>query len=170
MVKPVVWFLDVDGVLNATRPSWGAPPRQALVRTRAGVLRVRFAPALAVRIGRLCAVGLVQVQWLTTWAGDREALTALEGQLGWSDCPVAAVPGRGEAGDGQWKWRAVRDWVHTHPGQRLIWSDDEAIPGNAATELAEAGCRALLQTTHPRRGLQPPDLDAVEDFVASAGA
>ena len=31
-----VWLLDVDGVLNVTKPGWGGPPRQGEV-TYAGV-------------------------------------------------------------------------------------------------------------------------------------
>jgi hypothetical protein len=43
---PPVWLLDVDGVINATRPGWGSPPRRASVYADGGDWPMRWAPAL----------------------------------------------------------------------------------------------------------------------------
>ena len=31
--RPPVWLLDVDGVINATRPGWHAAPRRSMVHS-----------------------------------------------------------------------------------------------------------------------------------------
>lgn len=46
MARPPVWLLDVDGVINATRPGWGSPPRQASVYADGDDWPMRWAPAL----------------------------------------------------------------------------------------------------------------------------
>lgn len=45
---PPVWLLDVDGVINANRPGWGAPPRSSRVWSDTDRMSylIRWAPAL----------------------------------------------------------------------------------------------------------------------------
>ncbi|PPK93489.1 hypothetical protein CLV92_110117 [Kineococcus xinjiangensis] len=45
-VEPrTVWLLDVDGVLNASRPGWSAPPRIRSAYSGGFEYRIRWAPA-----------------------------------------------------------------------------------------------------------------------------
>lgn len=70
---PPVWLLDVDGVLNASKPGWGGPPR----KTNVAGLTIRWAPPLVARIRTLHASGVVEVRWSTTWCGYPDQLADL---------------------------------------------------------------------------------------------
>src|SRR5690606_35099575 len=162
-MKRPVWLLDVDGVLNAPRPGWGAPPRSGTASSGGLLFRIRWAPPLVARIRGLHNSGLVEIRWCSTWCSDADQIERLLG-----------LP------------RLVRAWhhevtPHTAPtaqltaalavldqGRRLVWTDDDAIPtsGPVRDELTANG-RALLITPVPTRGLQPDDLDAIEAFLSS---
>jgi hypothetical protein len=155
-----VWLLDVDGVLNANRPGWGAAPRSGMAYAGGMGFKIRWAPALANRIRIMHRSGLVEIRWATTWcpwAGQIENLLAL--------------PALGRAFDGEVNGTAARLAKYAAAqqvlaeGRRLIWTDDDAIPADGPDREALAG--ALLIAPSPRRGLQPEDLDAIEKFIAN---
>ena len=160
MTRPV-WLLDVDGVLNAARPGWGAAPRSGTAFSDGLLFRVRWAPRLVTRIRRLHDSGLLEICWCSTWCSDADQIERLLGlpRLGraWQH-PIgaAAAPAAKLAAA-----RAVLD-----RGRRLIWTDDDAIPasGPLRDELTATG-RALLIAPFPNRGLQPAQLDAIEAFL-----
>lgn len=155
-----VWLLDVDGVLNANRPGWGAAPRRGTAYADGIGWTMRWAPALLDHIRTLHRSGTVEIRWCTTWcphAGQLERLFALP-QLEpcWHDNlapPEAAVA----------KLAAAHEVLKS--GRPLIWTDDADIPPAAHEELPRLG-RTLLITPRPNRGLQPEHLDAIEAFVA----
>lgn len=161
LVSRPVWLLDVDGVINAARPGWGAAPRTGTAYSAGCPYRLRWAPALIARIRALHHAGGVDIYWCSTWCGDADQVERLFGlprlDRAWPD-PIdgaaAAVAKLAAA-------RAVLD-----QGRRLIWTDDEAIPtsGPVHEELTRAG-RALLIAPAPNRGLQPEHLDAIEAFL-----
>lgn len=160
--RPAVWLLDIDGVVNASRPGWGGPPRQAFVRALGIDFRITWAPALVAEITRLHASDRVQVRLASTWNGHADALGKA---LRWS-LPLAFDP-RGAAltpaAAAAAKLAAALDVVAA--GIRLIWTDDEAIPteGHALETLRAAG--ALLIAPRPRRGLQPKDITAIKAYL-----
>jgi hypothetical protein len=153
-----VWLLDVDGVINVNRPGWGAAPRSGQAYAAGMGLKIRWAPALATRIRELHTAGQVEIRWCTTWcdyADQIERLLALP------------VLGRAFAGDifgtaaRMAKYAAAKAVVDE--GRPLIWTDDEAIP--TGPDRADLG-DALLIEPKPQVGLQPDDLDRIEQFVA----
>lgn len=160
MSRPV-WLLDVDGVLNATRPGWGAAPHHGTAHSDGYPYRLRWAPALITRIHALHNAGHVTLRWCSTWcayAGQVEHLLGLPRlERAWThpishdDALIAKLAAA----------RAVLD-----QGHRLIWTDDEAVPtsGPIHDELAATG-RALLIAPPSRHGLQPEHLDAIEAFL-----
>jgi hypothetical protein len=162
-MKRPIWLLDVDGVLNAARPGWGAAPRSGTAYSAGQPFRLRWAPALATRIRSLHDSGLVEICWCSTWCSDADQVERLLGlprlDRAWQHpiSTVAAAVAKLAAA------RAVLD-----RGRRLIWTDDEAIPasGPDRDELTAAG-RALLIAPTPNRGLQPADLDAIDAFLAA---
>lgn len=71
---PPVWLLDVDGVLNASRPGWGGPGRAAQVTVDGCSLRLRWEPKTIACVRTLHLGAIVEVQWCTTWCPFVEVL------------------------------------------------------------------------------------------------
>ncbi|WP_308285564.1 hypothetical protein [Actinoplanes hulinensis] len=159
MISPV-WLLDVDGVLNATRPGWGAAPRSGIAVSDGVAYRIRWAPALVSRLRALHSSGLVVMRWCTTWCADAEQIERLFGlpplERAWTH-PISSVQAPAV------KLAAARAVVAE--GRRLIWTDDEVVPvgGPVFEELSGNG---LLIAPKPGRGLQPEHLDAIEAFCS----
>ncbi len=163
-----VWLLDVDGVLNAHKPGWGAAPTKRPVWS-SHVRReftVYYAPALMQRIRSLHRGGQVEIRWCTTWCGDtatlEKAFVLPEFGTAWTDyCNgYEAANAKKDAA------RAV-----LAEGRRLIWTDDTEVPlesWDLHRELSDGG-QALLIRPDERYGLQPEHLDAIEAFIGSAG-
>lgn len=159
-----VWLLDVDGVLNTTRPGWGAAPRRAVAFSDGMNWPIRWAPALIDRIRGLHASRTVEIRWCTTWCPDAHQL---EGLFRLPCLPRALlmdpVP-RGAEGRAA-KLAAARS-VLDDEGRCLVWTDDDAIPETwLLRDELEAGGRALLIAPSPRRGLQPSHLHSIEAFL-----
>lgn len=162
-----VWLLDVDGVLNARKPGWGAAPRRFDVTDQWGMTwTLRWAPALITRIARIHAEGRIEIVWCTTWCPSTHLLESLwhlpQLRRAWTEDlhGYAAVEAKRAAA------RAV-----LADGGRLIWTDDDAFPkrGPFVQELTADG-RALLIKPDDRFGLQPADLDDIEAFAAETPA
>lgn len=164
-LAPPVLLLDVDGVINANRPGWGAAPRRALVWSASDrqSYPMRWAPALVDRIRSLHAAGVVEARWCSTWCADADQLEQL-----WRLPPleraltVDPIP-RGAA---CWPMKLAAARAVLAEDRVLVWTDDEAVPahGSVYDELT-AGGRGLLIAPRPSRGLQPDDLDRIEAFV-----
>ncbi len=160
----LVLLLDIDGVLNTFRDSWGAP----LVRTHCAGLPIRYAPALFERVRSIAA--LVEVRWSTTWCGIRPQLDALTALIG-IEATAAFGPDRPLSKTwGDLKVEAAL--AALDEGRRIVWADDEeAAAGRRlfpAIAQAERDGRALLLTPKSEMGLQPEDLDALEIFALGA--
>lgn len=163
--KPV-WLLDVDGVINATRPGWGGPPRRSHVWSSADNTSyvLRWSPALIDRIRTLHGSGTLEARWCTTWCPEAERLEEL-----WRlpELVRALHADPMPRGAQCWPLKLAAARAILAEGRRLIWTDDEALPppGPDRDELT-ADNRALLIAPRPSRGLQPEDLDHIERFAA----
>lgn len=167
MTGPPVWLLDVDGVVNATRPGWHAPPRRAYAYDAGTAYRLRWAPALIDRIRALHASGTVEVRWCTTWCAYADQLERMWRLPRLDRAFCDPVDGLTAA---PLKVAAARKMLAQ--GRRLIWTDDEIVPAPGTdlhTELTAAG-RALLIAPVSTRGLQPEHLDAIEAFARATAA
>lgn len=141
-----VWLLDVDGVINANRPGWGAPPRRESVwsPTDRQSYLLRWAPALIDRIRDLHARGAVEVRWCTTWCHEASILENL-----WR-LPVLAraiTVSPMPRGSDCWPHKIAAAQAVLDAGRRLIWTDDEAIP--AGFHDPRSGDRPALQPRSP---------------------
>ncbi|MEU1763329.1 hypothetical protein [Micromonospora sp. NPDC005652] len=72
-----VWLLDVDGVINASRPGWNAVPWKGYAYDRATEYKIRWAPQLIARIYELHRAGLVEIRWCSTWCAYADQLERL---------------------------------------------------------------------------------------------
>jgi hypothetical protein len=159
-----VWLLDVDDVVNASRPCWGTAPYTARVQDAFGMeWKLRWAPKLLERIRVLQRSGTVEIVWCTTWCPEARQLERLWG-LPELQCAWTAPKFGFDAVEA--KQAAALETVRA--GRRLIWTDDDAIPtvGELVDELEAAG--ALLIRPKKNRGLQPDDMDAIEAFIGAA--
>jgi hypothetical protein len=154
-----IWLLDVDGVINSTRPGWHAAPRRANVAAGGQTWPIRWAPALIARIRALIADGAVEVRWCSTWCGQTRHL---EHALGLPPLESAfVVPPGGFVGE--LKAQAARNVLWS--GRRLVWTDDMETPsfGPLHDELTSDGSGLLIRPDF-RRGLRPEHMDAIEAF------
>jgi hypothetical protein len=168
VTEPVpVWLLDVDGVLNADRPSWGGLAGKGTAKFEGHAFRMRWAPRLMVQLSGLHRDRVVEFRWATTWVdqiGQIEALFQLPGfPLAFSGLPSGPqtqVP--------DLKGKAALHVVETER-RPLIWTDDDAIPlgGPLRRRLQASGQPLLLIAPDPNRGLEPADLQAVTEFLAN---
>jgi hypothetical protein len=162
-----VWLLDVDGVLNAGRPGWGAKPGQGDASFERMTFRMRWAPPLIARLAAYHRAGVAEIRWATTWVDEIAQIEALMGLpafptafSGLPEGPQFKVPGL--------KADAALEVVEGE-GRALIWTDDDAIPlsGPLLDRLNSAGPPILLVAPNPRRGLQAADLDRIDEFLAA---
>jgi hypothetical protein len=159
-----VWLLDVDGVINANRPGWGAAPTQRQVWSNhiGREFRVRFAPELIRRIRNIHRAGQVEIRWCTTWCGDtavlEQAFTLPELGTSWTDYCNGYVAKEA-------KLAAAEDVLAE--GRKLIWTDDTEAPDESSDlhRALTADGQALLIRPDERTGLQPEHLDTIEAFI-----
>lgn len=158
---PAVWLLDVDGVVNATRPGWGGAPRKGTAYANGIGYTIRWAPALVDRVRSLRATGVVEIRWCTTWCAFADQIERL-----WALPPLgrAFVEDINGTAAAMAKLAAARHVLAE--GRRLVWTDDTEVPtaGPLFEELT-ADSKALLIRPSGRCGLQPEDLDAIEAFA-----
>jgi len=160
MVDQPVWLMDVDGVLNVNRPGWGAAPRRGRAFADSVEWPMRWAPRLLARVRLIHVSGAAEVRWCTTWCQHADQLERLFGLPA-----LARVFSTDAEVTDSAKVTAARAVIAE--GRPLIWTDDTAVPrsGPLHEELTAAG-RGLLVRPVPSRGLQPGDLDRVDEFVS----
>lgn len=159
-----VWLLDIDGVLNASKPGWGGPPITRTAYAHQIAFRMRFAPALIQRIRALHSHGRVEVRWATTWVDHIDQISTIMHLPAWQ--PAFTLTHPNSDADAA-KYAAA---LHVVEAERrpLIWTDDEVIPADhdpACQRLHDAGAPVLLIRPRPDRGLQPDHLDQIEAFA-----
>ena len=147
---------NVNGVLNAARPGWGAAARSGTTAYSAGQpFRLRLGTALLTRFRSLHASGLVEIRWCSTWCSDADQVERLLGlpclHRSWHHpiSPTTAAIAKLAAA------RTVLD-----QGRRLIWTDDAVPPSGPLRDERTATGRAMLIAPMPSRGLQPDAIDA----------
>lgn len=153
-----VWLLDVDGVINATRPAWGAATRTSHASADGHNWRIRWAPHLTARINQIATSGLADVRWCSTWCGQTSQLEAM---FGLPAFPPAFIPGSERVED----QKTAAAWDVINSGRSLIWTDDE-IPYHVADQITQTSM-ALIVRPNERRGLTPADMDAIDEWIGS---
>ncbi|MEV1315468.1 hypothetical protein AB0J14_05205 [Micromonospora arborensis] len=163
---PPVWLLDVDGVVNARKPGWGAAPRKRGCWSASDAYEyvMRWAPPLVDRIRDLHKQGVVEVRWCTTWCPDADALERL-----WALPTLERAFTDHVKGEEAHALKVAAARKVLADGRRLIWTDDDVVPtdGELHDELVATG-RALLIRPKASTGLQPEHMDLIEAFAKEA--
>lgn len=164
MTVPVL-LLDVDGVLNAVRPEWSAPPRHATASTNGQTYRLCWAPELLDRLRGWHLDERVELRWATTWCHDADQLERL-----WNLPPLARALDDDDLGS---FLRILIAKVNAslavveEERRALVWVDDDAIPafGPYRNRLDNASSSVLLVTPRPTRGITMEEADLIESFL-----
>jgi hypothetical protein len=167
-VTSPVWFLDVDGVLNAdpsdTPLPWGDEVTTMVTVSMQGLASrypIRHSPTLVRELTDLRWSGLVAIRWLTSW--NARANRPLGRKLGLPLFPVAHPSI--SAGDDAVKLDVVL--AEARSGRPIIWADDQVITEEARELIAATGVPHLLIAPDPTVGLTPDHLAQVNAFVRS---
>lgn len=151
MTTKIVWLLDFDGVINASKAGWSSAPFSATAYANAQAWRIRWAPQLIKRIIKINEQEHLSILWATSWCGYTSQLEQL------IKLPALLSASSTEMGNGS-KLKAAQQVLAD--GNRLIWTDDEAIPLEWDSDKDK-----LLIRPRPSRGLRSEHLDLIENFV-----
>lgn len=161
MTTPV-WLLDVDGVINANRPGWSAPPNQGYAAASGTTWKMRWAPGLTAAIRTLALSGDVEIRWATSWVLYTDQLERL---FRLPPLPVAFA----DDNDGYVTELKVAAALRVVEEEKrpLIWTDDDAIPhsGPERSRLESGEHPVLLLDPDWNRGLQPTHIDIIREFI-----
>ena len=164
-----ILLLDVDGVLNA--PRFDLPDGWERGRFNGFVLS--WDPTVTARLRAWHEAGRVEIQWLTTWAGDADRLLAepmgLPRGLRVHERDGVAptgYAGPGGGASGWWKLAAAREVANAEPDRRIVWIDDDlADLAPDADEWLAAHEHVLVIAPTTLVGLTHEQLDRVESWL-----
>lgn len=153
-----IWFLDIDGVVNALEPADG------LVRTTAECMghqfTIHYSPEVVEVINAAHRAGLVEVRWLSTW--EQEARTSFAPAVGLDDFAAYSIP---DGDTGRWYKADVVDRVVAEEGRPFVWTDDENdLEPYGLLDAALAQHRLLL-APDPDVGLSLKNLTRIHEFL-----
>src|SRR3954469_21459786 len=165
-IRAPLMLLDVDGVLNAMR--WELPPGWEQGMFNGFVLS--WDPTITARLRALHESGVVEIQWLTTWAENADKLLAEPMGLprglrthGRDDVLPTGFGGERRGVSGWWKLAAIRALAEAEPGRRIVWIDDDlAEPAVDTSEWLAANAHVLVVAPDFFAGLTHSQLDRIE--------
>jgi hypothetical protein len=157
-----VWLLDVDGVVNVSRPGWRTTPECGVALAQGMEWPMNWAPDLIDRVRSAHNSGLLEVRWCTTWCPYADQLERLF-QLPVLVRALAGEPIPGGPVSDAMKLAAA--FAILDSGRPLVWTDDTAVPESGPDRHALVDRGALLIRPLSRRGLQPDDMDRIESYA-----
>lgn len=171
--RDVVWFLDVDGVLNAAGDLVRDGYEHRQVSVHGWPVTVTFQPEV---VRRVDAIGrAARVVWVTTWREDavHELAPALAIDTVLEVAPdpddgrsYASLPSN-PLGHRWWKLGAVLDFLRLNPARAVVWTDDDLSDAVRAEFRASFRGPSLLMAPSPDDGLTTEQISRIERFVAS---
>lgn len=158
MTKPL-WFLDVDGVINAF--SHQQQYRAIMVPAAGREWKIRYNTKVIESITDLSEK--IDIWWCTTWMD--EAATNLAPRLGLPEFPVVEPIKPHEMsviGTSWWKYWRVFDSIPQ--GRKIVWTDDD-IPNLMLWELNNYP-NVLAIRPNFRTGLTLNELNQISSFIS----
>lgn len=156
MTTPI-WFLDIDGVVNAA----GMDLPDHLLRTEATTQGttwpIHYSPEVVEFINMIHRSGLAEVRWLTTWGQD--ARTSFAPAVGLDDFMAYDMY------DSEDWWKSEIVAASIADEQRpIIWTDDE-ITAADTDRLRGAKVSVVAIAPITGLGLETSDLRRVLQFI-----
>lgn len=162
MERPI-WFLDVDGVLNANNPKWSEAPKTWAVfsRVTGKFYKMRYSLTLLRNIFEISKV--CDIVWSSTWSDEPETLNET---FGFSFASAFNYEEERKVSPNilvcDLKRQVAYDAVSS--GRRVIWTDDEIIE-DKDLEFAGQTPNALFIKPKSRTGLTKEDIIQIKSFV-----
>lgn len=157
MTTPI-WFLDIDGVVNAAGPD--LPDH--LVRTDATTADttwpIHYSPDVVRFINMAHRMGLVKIRWLTTWGQD--ARTSFAPAVGLDEFPAYDM----YESEDWWKAEIVAASI-ADEGRPVIWTDDDIAEDDIAEFGGSVKAASLLISPDTASGLISEDLRRIVEFA-----
>ena len=156
-----IWFLDIDGVVNAlARPApIGHQITTAITMGRGW--RIAYDPRVIEFINRVSRENLAEIRWLTTW--EQDAHRSLGPTVGFDAFPAYDIPDDDSA-FGWWKADIVAASIENE-GRPLLWTDDDIDSEPVRDSLIAEGTASLLVSPDPQTGLETKNLETIEEFI-----
>lgn len=159
---PAVMLLDVDGVLNITRPKWPGPYRTSPLTDHSGITwPMRWSPQLITELAALHSYGIAEIRWCSSYAPDADALNNLFRMPGIPGCWTDHVP----SGKPLEIRKLTTALTVLEERRRLVWIDDDAIPPGRQRRAAGLTGDALFVTPNYNVGLSPGDIRNIKKFL-----
>lgn len=156
-----IWFLDIDGVVNAA--GLDLPPH--LVRTDATTAGttwpIHYSPEVIEFINTVHRSGLAEIRWLTTW--EQDARTSFAPAVGLDEFLAYDM----YDGDGWWKAEIVAASVADEK-RPIIWTDDDITASDVADFPDSAQVQPLLVPPATEIGLTSSDLRRILGFARAS--
>lgn len=152
------WYLDVDGVLNASHHQPGY--RRVNVFAIDQTYPIRYSQILVERIAKMSET--IDIIWCTTWMNW--ANETLASALGLPQFPIVEPFGDGDdvsVGSTWWKYRRVNKALNE--GHRVVWTDDDI--SDTLLKGVNSDPNGLAIRPHYNRGLTNKHLDEIEEFA-----
>lgn len=164
----IVWFLDIDGVLNA----FPNPPTNGEFEWKFKHIAgypIWYAPAVIDFINAAVDSGLVEVRWLTTW--EHMANEEFGPEVGIKhkfevEVSPDGIHRRNAGGVYWWKADRIHKYKLANLGDILIWTDDDIwynFEDQSWTEIT--GIDALVICPHTSVGLRQQDLEKIGQLI-----
>jgi hypothetical protein len=155
-----VWLLDIDGVINCTKPDWHQRPYSGVASAWGREWHMRWSPSLIREIFAIKAEGLAEVRWCTTWCGNTQQFAKLW-NLALSDSFPEPIPNSDVLDT---KIRVACDVVRSEK-RALIWTDDHAPShGLGLVELMSTDQPVLIIRPSERFGLTVDHIAQIRTF------
>ncbi len=161
-MKPPVWFLDIDGVINAVTDSTPAGYRFEMVETMGQQWPIRWRPEVVDFVNRVSRNGLAEVRWLTTW--EQDASANLAPALGFDEFDSYDIPDSDSRG-GWWKTDVVTEFIATE-GRPFVWTDDDLAIEDVSM-LRDVELDHLALSPAPAVALSDEDLARIHHALQS---
>lgn len=173
----IVWFMDIDGVLNAFNPNeakqaWNTDTINTFTLQPTGTqsrYRMNVIPEVVEKVNDLLERFPIELRWLTTWEHDANLLFAPKVGLrnDFEVCESAQVsPGFATfAGNVDLKTMFIQEAV-SDPTARIIWTED-CIPIDPSIDVEELLQNPRLCPIRPNDdiGLSPNDFIQIENWL-----
>jgi len=160
--KPI-WFLDVDGVVNAL-PKHGNASEGYQQTTILG-FPIKYRPEVIEFINRIHRDGLAEVHWLTTWGADARYHFAKA--VGLDDFEHAHEPAQSGSQERivwlptWWKLQVIKSVAQ---GRRFVFTDDD-LGADITRLIRDFANDTLLLTPCSEVGLDDEQLEHIDKFL-----
>ncbi len=162
MSRPI-WFLDIDGVINALESDHDDRFVSTTAWTQDIEWPIRYRPSVVDFINEVHRAGLVEIRWLTTW--EHDAGKSLAPAVGLDDFNAYLMT------DNALWWKAdIVAQSMRKEGRPIIWTDDEIDSMGVSHWFDAAPVSALLASTNPDLGLADDELAGLATFLGLASA